>query len=58
MEKTGARLYAGDALICMIPARENCCDSLEEIGEGAWKWVRKTALIFAVNYSQSIKEPR
>ena len=43
MEKTGARLYAGDALICMIPARENCCDSLEEIGEGAWKWVRKTA---------------
>ncbi|MBQ6804461.1 MAG: hypothetical protein IJP04_07385 [Clostridia bacterium] len=43
MEKTSARLYAGDALICMIPARENCCDSLEEIGEGAWKWVRKTA---------------
>ena len=35
-------LYAGDRLVLTIPAAEGCTDTFEELGEGEWKWIRKS----------------
>jgi len=39
----GTELRAGDELILTIPAAEGCSDRFEDIGAGAWKWIRESA---------------
>ena len=38
----GVQLTANDKLILTIPAQAGCADTFEEIGQGAWRWTRKT----------------
>ncbi|MBQ6804457.1 MAG: hypothetical protein IJP04_07365 [Clostridia bacterium] len=37
----GSQLLADGRLICTLPAEINCTDTFENIGEGAWRWIRK-----------------
>ena len=37
----GSQLLADGKLICTLPAKKDCTDTLENIGEGAWRWIRK-----------------
>ncbi len=38
----GLHLSAEGREICLLPAMEGCRDSLEPLGEGAWRWTRKS----------------
>ncbi|MBQ6804459.1 MAG: hypothetical protein IJP04_07375 [Clostridia bacterium] len=38
----GMQFKANDQPIFMIPAVSGCTDSFETIGDGAWRWIRKT----------------
>ena len=37
----GSQLLADGKLICTLPAEKDCTDTFENIGEGAWRWIRK-----------------
>lgn len=42
-ENGGSRLYGDHQPVLTIPGMENAQDTFEALGEGAWRWTRKTS---------------